>query len=338
MDKQSNNLITDIPPYCVGMRGENFHFDGACERVLQCLGETEYNHWLIAGVTGDAFTQVYPKNRVFYSNRYCVSDYHILYDADCTSYFQRIFDDFGYEMTYVSQKTLAENKEINQQKLIDNIDKGVPVIAFKEDFHLIVGYEENGNILLCQPHEEPISICREPFDDNYCNNMKCWIFVGEKKTQKDLGQMYRKAVGKMAEIMTTETKDYAFGAGAFRRWAKDIEDGYYEQLTPETADLWGTHQSFVACFETIAARCHVFLSKALELNLDLSFIKEIIPIFCREGTYDIGGLEELGGGFNVTLEALQEKDKRNAIAHRLGLFSENMDKIVGILKKSTDKI
>lgn len=338
MNKESSNRIKDIPPFCVGMRGENFHFDGVCERVLERLGETQCNYWLIAGITGDAYTQVYPKNHVFYSNRYCVSDYHLLYDADCMPYFQQVFDDLGYEMTYVSKEELLADKETYRQKLIAYIDKGIPVIVFKGDFHLIVGYEEDGNILLCQLHEEH-PIIRERLDDTYLKNesMKCWIFVGDKKEQIDLDKMYRKAVGQMAEIMTAETETYVFGAGGFRKWAKDIETGYYVDKTPDTVDLWATHQSFVACFETIAARCHVFLSKALELNPDLTFIADIIPIFRRQGAYNIGGLEDLGGGFNVTLETLQDKEKRTAIANRLGSFAENMDEIVGVLEVNQDK-
>ena len=49
--------------------------------------------------------------------------------------------------------------------------------------------------------------------------------------------------------------------------------------TPGEVDLWELHTSFVCDFETIAATVERFLSKALELNSDFSFISQIIPIF-----------------------------------------------------------
>ena len=49
--------------------------------------------------------------------------------------------------------------------------------------------------------------------------------------------------------------------------------------TPGEVDLWELHTSFVCDFEMIAATVERFLSKALELNSDFSFISQIIPIF-----------------------------------------------------------
>lgn len=70
------------------------------------------------------------------------------------------------------------------------------------------------------------------------------------------------------------------------------------------------------------------------MNADLSFIPKIIPIFSRQGAYANGGLEDLGGGFNVTLDALQDAEKRKMIADRLRIFADNMDEIVRILREN----
>lgn len=334
--KQSNNLISGIETYCVGERGENFAFDGACEQLMRILGEKDFDYWLIAGITGDCFAQVYPKNHVYYSDRYCVSDYNILYDNDCSDFIDAVFEKLGYDCTYVTKEKIIKNKEMYRQTLMAYIDNGIPVIQFNGNYNLICGYEESGNILIskypCSDHFDKFVLDETYF---HVNDSRGWIFIGDKKEQKNLADIYRKAVLNMSEIMTTETEKYCFGAKAFCAWADDIENGFYDGKTQEEVDLWGTHTSFVCDFETIAAKSGAFLSKALELNPDLIFIPEIIKILGRQGAYANGGLEDLSGGFNVTLATLQDKEKRKLIAERLRKFANNMDKVVEIIKGKT---
>ncbi len=337
--KQSNNMIPNIKTFCVGERGENFAFDGACERLMECVGEKDFGYWLIAGITGDCIAQVYPKNHVYYSDRYCVSDYNILYNDDCAGYIERIFDKMGYACTYVPKNKILSNKEMYRQTLMAYIDKGLPVMQFKGNYSLICGYEEHGNVLLqrfpCNDNFDKFSPDENYFSDN---EMKGWIFIGEKKAHKNLADIYREAVLNMPEILTTETDKYYFGAGAFHAWADDIENGFYDGKTQAEVDLWGTHTSFVCDFETIAATSGRFLSKALELNPDLNFIPEIITILGRQGAYANGGLEDLGGGFNVTLAALQDINKRKLIAERLRLFAKNTDEVVRIINEGVKNL
>jgi DNA-binding transcriptional MerR regulator len=333
--KRSNNQISNFETYCVGERGENFAFDGACERLMECLGEKDFGYWLIAGITGDCFAQVYPKNQVFFSDRYCVSDYNILYNNDCSDYIEDIFDKMGYACTYVPKEKIMANKEMYRQTLMAYIDKGIPVIHFKGNYSMICGYEEHGNILLnkwpCSNDFNKFALDDEYFSDK---ELRGWIFVGEKKERKILSEIYRDAVMKMPEILTSETDKYYFGAKAFRAWADDIKNGFYDGKTQDEVNLWGTHTSFVCDFETIEATSGRFLSKALELNPDLGFISEIIPILSRQGAYANGGLEDLGGGFNVTLAVLQDVEKRKMISDRLRVFAKNMDEIVRVLKEN----
>ena len=63
----------------------------------------------------------------------------------------------------------------------------------------------------------------------------------------------------------------------------------------------------------------------MELNPDLTFLKEVSALYKRCGemwNHDDGvDLEALGGGFNVTLEALQDKQRRSRIADKLREFA-----------------
>ena len=69
----------------------------------------------------------------------------------------------------------------------------------------------------------------------------------------------------------------------------------------------------------------------MELNPDLTFLKEVSALYKRCGemwNHDDGvDLEALGGGFNVTLEALQDKQRRGRIAAKLREFAQVTEEI-----------
>ena len=48
-------------------------------------------------------------------------------------------------------------------------------------------------------------------------------------------------------------------------------------------------------------------------------------------------LEAIGGGFNVTLEALQDKEHRTQIAAKLREFADVTDEITRVLKQGIEK-
>ncbi len=49
---------------------------------------------------------------------------------------------------------------------------------------------------------------------------------------------------------------------------------------------------------------------------------------------DPDNLEALGGGFNVTLEALQDRDRRSRIAAKLNEFAVCMDNVVRVINEN----
>ena len=42
-----------------GMQGQNYEIDGAISFALEAVGETDYDYWFVAGLTGDSFNQIY---------------------------------------------------------------------------------------------------------------------------------------------------------------------------------------------------------------------------------------------------------------------------------------
>ena len=78
--------------------------------------------------------------------------------------------------------------------------------------------------------------------------------------------------------------------------------------------------------QQIVAALKVFLERTRELNPELTFIPEIIKLYTRTGEL-WNELETIGGGFNVTLEILHDKEKRKAIASKIREIGMCMDKV-----------
>ncbi|MEA4833366.1 MAG: MerR family transcriptional regulator [Oscillospiraceae bacterium] len=342
--KQSNSIISIIHRLITDEYGENYWFNGSAKYVMECLGEKEYDYWFFAGITGDVFTQHYKQPFMGDS-----IDAHYQVNGDF-GFFERIFEKCGYASTFVTLKDISKNKEMYLNALIGYIDKGIPVIALVNGINkeyssgfldgVFVGYEEHGKTLLyiTGNNNEPQRI---PFDkaiDSDKQELNGWVFVGEKKKQKDLATLYREAIYALPELLTTNNDKYCFGSAAFRVWADDVENGHFDGMKPEEFDGWSMYTNFVCVLATNGSCCHGFLQRAKELNPDMTYLDEISKLYKRTGEIwnnDNGNdLEALGGGFNVTLEALQTPEKRSKIAARIRECGDIMDKVVNILKEN----
>jgi len=148
----------------------------------------------------------------------------------------------------------------------------------------------------------------------------------------NLAELYRKRILTLPQLLTKKTEGYCFGAEAFRSWAADIENGRFDGMKPEEFDPWYMYTVYVCNLATNSSCCHDFLDKALQLNPDLKFIGEIHNLYeqMRRMWNDQNGedLEAIGGGFNITLNALQDKNRRSRIAAKLREFAEVTDKVV----------
>jgi hypothetical protein len=117
------------------------------------------------------------------------------------------------------------------------IDKGVPVLSYTgKSSGVIVGYEDYGKtLLLIQGNSaEPKRLTpAEAIEHGENNGFYGWLFVGEKKKDIPLAQIYRNAVKAIPELLITQHDNFSCGAQAFRDWADEIESGRYDTVTPE---------------------------------------------------------------------------------------------------------
>jgi len=332
LTKQSNNIIPVIHRLVTDEYGENYWFNGCAKYVMECLGEPDYDYWFFAGLTGDLFTQHYAYTKSYWD---AVDGYR--FEENPKQFVKDIFAKCGYAATYVSKQEIEENTEMYLQTLVAYIDKGIPVINWEGPCGVFVGYEEFGKILLCitgnknQPERIPFDqVLQNP---GIINNG--WIFVGEKKETLSLAQIYRDAIAAIPQLFSVKTNTYCFGAEAFRAWAKDIENGKFDGMKPEDFDTWFHYTNYVCVLATNGSCCHGFLQKALELNPDMRFLEEVGALYKKMkymGNGDKDSLEALGGGFNVTLEALQDKENRGKIAAKIREFADITDEVMQIIQ------
>lgn len=343
--KQSNNIIPVIHPLITMHYGENYWFNGCAKYVMECLGEKDYDYNFFAGLTGDNFAQVYSFDRFRGDG---ATDYFIS-EAGGTNFIEDIFAECGYASTFVTISQLANNREMYIQTLMAYIDKGLPVISNhwskdpneKWGWGVFTGYEDYGKTLLFVSSEmkeperiTPDDLLPEEFmvGQEYCNG---WIFIGEKRKDVNLAELYRKRIFTLPQLLTIKTEGYCFGAEAFRSWAADIENGKFDGMKPEEFDTWYMYTVYVCNLATNGSCCHAFLKKALQLNPDLEFIEEIHSLYEQMRRMWNGqngeDLEAIGGGFNITLNALQDKNRRRRIAAKLREFAEVTDKVVAVV-------
>ena len=327
--RRSNNQLENIHQLITMHYGENYWFNGCAKYVMEAKGEAAYDYWFFAGLTGDNFAQVYAYDH-FRGDGH--TDYMIS-DGDKT-FIEKVFDACGYASTFVLGKELQSNTQMYLQTLIAYIDQGVPVIWYKPIWGVIVGYEEYGKILLylTEDKNEPERISLEEAIQGY-EGSSCygWVFVGDKKEDKDLAQIYRDTIRNLRKVLTYKTKEYCFGAVAFKAWADEIESDRFTDMKPEEFNDWLMYKIYVCNLATNSGGCQGFLETALKLNPDLDYIKEIMLQYRKTGEL-WNELEALGGGFNVSLEALQDKKKAKAIADKIREFAVCMERVIAVIE------
>jgi len=339
---QSDNFLRNIRGIANGMEGKNYPFDDCMAFMMECIGESpQLDYWTFSWITGDGLTQIYDKNPSTLCE-YCVSGFlagkeHIHY----------VFNAIGYDYAYITAEQINGDKERYIQKVKEYIDKGIPVLVkttmvdtptanSEFTYCLFVGYEDDGNVLLyTNPYDKIVKYdTRNPVKQD-------WIFIGDKKQDVVYADLISEAVRKMRDWLTMPESDgKCYGAAAFRAWSGDVEDGRFENET----DLWANYGVYFCNMATnawannaIDAPHASLLHKFAELNPQFADMKDQIAAqFFRIGNGDGKGgiwkeLQALGGGFNVTNEAMKDPEKRVKIAALLREAAGCIDRVVEIL-------
>lgn len=367
---RSNNIVPVIHRLITSEYGENYWFNGCAAYVMECLGESSYDYIFFAGLTGDMLGQTYSYAKLGATENVAdlpgvtvcmlaagpeaylreAEDHMELCrsggSGDGGGFVERIFAACGYASTFVSGRELHRNRDIYVRTLMASIDRGVPVIQVfvGGPFRVIVGYEEYGGSLLCitgdkeQPEQfslDAITGLRERASEDTSG----WIFVGNRIGTPKLTDLYRERIRTLPKLLTTETDRFCVGARAFRVWADSIENGRYDGVKPEEFDAQ-EYEDYVCQLATNATCGDGFLERAQQLNPDMGFLETVCKLYRKGETlwHNENGedLEAIGGGFNVTLEALQDPVRREKITAKLRQFAQVYDEIVQALQESLE--
>lgn len=109
-------------------------------------------------------------------------------------------------------------------------------------------------------------------------------------------------------------------------------------MTVDEFDTWAYYTNYVCVLATNGSCCFGFLDKAQELNPDFTYLDEVKGLYRQMGQMwnnnNGKDLESLGGGFNITLEVLQDKAKRTKIAEVIRKCGDCMDEVVRIIRQN----
>lgn len=334
MPPQSSNQIPLLHRLVNPYDGENYGFAGCARYVMEAQDEPDYGYWFFAGLTGDVFTQHYHYTRSLWDG---ISGY--LMAEDPAQYTAELFGRCGYAATYIPAADLRGDAGRLQQ-LTDWVDRGIPVITWGHRTGVYAGYEDGGQTLLYitgdsgQPQRVTLddALQAQGLADG-------WIFIGAKTASRELAQLYRDAIRAIPQRFGVRTGAYCFGPQAFRAWADDIEHGRFDGRTAAGFDVWYDYTNYVCVLSTNGSCCHEFLRRARELNPEMGYLEEISALYRRTAEIwggddyrnDPDSLEVLGGGFNVTLEVLQDRQRRSKIAAKIRACADTMDQVEQIL-------
>ncbi|MDF2586930.1 MAG: putative transcriptional regulator [Anaerocolumna sp.] len=318
MQRQSNNILPKLRPQNIGYLGENYPFNGSMRYLMECIGRDDLSdYWLSAHVNGDAYTFVYSPYKGGGGDT-CVTE-RLFSDEDET-YIKSIFQIYGYECTYITKKQINENKQLFIDMVMNYIDKGIPVIT-AGFVRAICGYEDNGKTLLTLEWDS-----LEPVKFNTEQEIDGLLFIGDKKREVSLDELCIKAITGIPNIYCMEKEGVYFGHKGLYKWADDIENGKYDNFTKKNFDVWEYYTVYIVNIATNVSGVKFGFDRPNDLpNLYYkehkcenyeSFLNEMNLITSEMNTL-YQQLSDIGGAFNITLKALQDKQNRKQIADKI---------------------
>ena len=314
---------------CDAKKNQNYLFDGCMEYLMECIGESKnFDYCFFSGITGDSFTQIYCNNI-----RDMISCYS---DGFLSKIIKNIFDICGYNFEYFN------NLSGKDHKTYDNIikayiKKDVPVIAKtinKENnwtsYCCIYGYDDDKFYATNGQSTENII-----YSDQYLE----LICIKETKSKTYLADVYRDTVMNIPSMINLpETKEYAFGKRALLSWAASFQNITFDDVSTEENDIWYTHpDKNISCWNMhgnylcmLASNEYSipFLEKTLQLNPDMGFINDLIPLFYKITHEGFNKLIGMSGGYQI-----QPKDIKNKL-----LMKPISDAIVNLANLHNDII
>ena len=313
---------------------ENYMFCSCMRSAMSALNENAgFDFMFFAGVTGDLFIQLKGRNKWQYNDSY---------SSVCRNTqipIRAAFDACGYEYEYVAKEAIKKDKAEYVKKIVDSIDKGLPVLSFgivgPPICSIICGYDENGDVLIGwsqftdeHNHDIPTDlICSDDYFQvrNGLDRSETLIFIGRKKGTPAVADSIRQSlmnIPKWSALPTAEpnsfgnTQAVVFGRQAFDAWAGTLlcdEDFKDENMLASPLDTYG---SCIVMVGTNMYYIQSYLDRAIELCPDMGGYIEKLKHAYEEEKKALQNLVDFQGGyfFDADRKALLNKDFRVKLA------------------------
>jgi len=327
------------------IKSENYMFPSCIRSAMSALGESkELDFLFFAGVCGDLFTQtwVYPK-----------WNYNPELSCACHQTITPIraaFDACGYDFEYVPSSEIQKNKSVCLQKIVDSIDRGVPVLTFgivgPPTCSIIFGYDENGDVLIGwsqfvddHTHDDPEN---PPFSENYfqkrngLNSSEALIFIGSRRSSPNIAESIRASLKNIPQYANLSATDrVVFGKAAFNRWADSLLD---DDCFNITNDLESPLDTYMSCNVQIGTNMHYicnYLKRASELCPDmLPVIQELKIVYERVKDAHKKVTDFQGGFFfDIDKNVLLRRDFRENLANLIRELGSRYMDVAEVVKK-----
>lgn len=274
-------------------KSENYMFPSCMRSAMSALNEDQaFDFSFFAGVTGDLFTQIWLEPKWRYNDSYS----NVCKDTQLP--IQYAFDACGYEYAYAGREEIRKNKSGWLKKIVESIDKGLPVLTFgivgPPVCSIICGYAEKGDMLIGWSQFTGEKTEEEIFDDAFSENYfqvkdgldrsEALIFFEKKKDRPTIAQSMKKSILNIPALASLEsTSQIYFGRNAFQAWADSLMQDEYFQNEEILDGPLDTYRSCVVQTGTNLYHIEAYLERALALcpgmalqieNLKALFLKE----------------------------------------------------------------
>jgi hypothetical protein len=331
----------------------NFAFDNCMAFLMGKLGEKQkLDYWIITGITGNGYTPVYSRTDSITACEYCVSGY-----LAGPKYVSHVFGAIGYGHTYVAAEQLNADKPMYIRKLMDHIDRGIPVVAISRsnmpssDIDALTHY-----LYVGQEDYEKASLFSKKTDDELYRKLGAmdsipqdWIFAGEKIRDIALLDICRNAVRKIPYWLTLpERNGIFFGSSAYRAWADDIEAARYDSDTDafhnygvymcSLATIAWANNAYDAPYASIVNRLAQIDTRYVDMSAQVA--RQYFMLGEENQAHGVHSgiwkdLEDLGAGLNhYSRDAFRSKETCAKIAGKFREAADCMDNVAQTLREN----
>ncbi len=248
---------------------EDFAFPACMASLMQFIGEdypvieidahntkstqrTGNLHFITA--SGIAFGLLWHKE-------YCMSCMDLTQVNEHNDTIKHAFEWAGYDFEVIEKSEQGDNRDYIKERIIQSIDKGVPVLAFgivgPPECLIINGYDESGDVLIGWSHFQDWEPCdKEPNGmfrkaDWYDGLWK--IVITAEKTGRRSSVKNILSLG-LSIMEKTESEGYVAGLAAYDEWIKYVLNPELDNADDET--LKARHKLHHALVGNLAeARC-----------------------------------------------------------------------------------